>query len=204
MMSVFYRVAYWIGVTPWEDMATLPIAQQISSLFDREEEERQPPYGPALDLGCGSGIWVVKLAARGWQVTGIDIVPKAVRAAAQRIRETAVEARVVRGDMTSLRSAGVGSDFSFVLDFGATHGLTDAQRDSVGPEVTAVTAEGATMLLLAWVPGSRGPLPRGLSREEVQRSFPAWELIAEDDADVTGAPGFIKKARPRFYRLRRK
>ena len=79
-MSMFYKVAYWIGFTHWEEMPTLPIAEQISSLFDREERERQPPYGAALDLGCGSGIWTVKLAVRRWHVTGIEIVPKALLA----------------------------------------------------------------------------------------------------------------------------
>ncbi len=54
-MSVFYRVLYRLGFTSWEQMATLPIADQISDMFDREEDGRGPPYGPALDLGCGSG-----------------------------------------------------------------------------------------------------------------------------------------------------
>jgi SAM-dependent methyltransferase len=203
-MSMFYKVAYWVGLTPWETMATLPIAKQISAIFDREEGERQSPYGSALDLGCGGGIWTAKLAARGWQVTGIEIVPKALRVARRRIREAGVEARLIQGDMTALRSAGVGSDFRFVFDFGAIHGLTDAQRSAVGREVTAVAADGATMVLLAWAPGHRGPLPRGISREDVQEVFPEWTLIAEDPADVAGAPGFIKKAKPCFYRLRRK
>ena len=90
-MSLFYKFAYWGGFKPWEHMTLLPIADQISSLFDREERERQPPYGPVLDLGCGSGIWSVKLAARGWEVTGVDIVPKALRIARKRAREASVE-----------------------------------------------------------------------------------------------------------------
>jgi hypothetical protein len=28
-------------------------------------DQSLPPYGPALDLRCGSGIWAVKLAERG-------------------------------------------------------------------------------------------------------------------------------------------
>ncbi|MCC2643940.1 MAG: Methyltransferase type 11 [Nitrospira sp.] len=41
-------------------------------MFDREERERQPPYGPALDLGCGTGMQAVELARRGWQVTAVE------------------------------------------------------------------------------------------------------------------------------------
>jgi len=202
-MSVFYKVAYWLGVTPLEEMATLPIAEQITSLFDREETERRWPYGAALDLGCGSGIWSVKLAARGWRVTGIEIVPKALRAARRRIREAGVDARLIQGDMTALRTFGIDSDFQFVLDLGAIHGLNDAQREAVGREVSAVTVRGATMVLLAWAPTQRGPLPRGMSRNDVEGVFPDWTLLGEDPADVSGAPRFIKKAKPCFYRLRR-
>ena len=79
-MSVGYRILYGIGFTPWEQIA-LPDA--VCALFEREEAGREPPYGTVLrDLGCGSGIWAVKLAQRGWQVTGIDAVPKALQTCA--------------------------------------------------------------------------------------------------------------------------
>ena len=42
------------GFTPWEQTARLPAADQIAALFAREEAGREPPYGQALDLGCGS------------------------------------------------------------------------------------------------------------------------------------------------------
>lgn len=80
-MSVFYKFQYLVGMTPWERMATLPSGDQAIALVGREESGRKPPYGRALDLGCGAGVWSVRLAQRGWEVTGIDIVPKAVRAA---------------------------------------------------------------------------------------------------------------------------
>lgn len=206
-MSWFYRFAYRVGLKPWEEMATLPIADQIIALFDREEAERQGPSGPALDLGCGSGIWTVELARRGWDVTGLEIVPRALRAARRRVREAGVQARLVEGDMTALAMAlgedGVGAGFDFVVDLGAIHGLTDAQRLATARELGAVTSPGATLLLLAWLPRRRGPLPRGMGRDDIAAVFPDWEIAGEDVADVTGAPRFVQKAEPRFYRLRR-
>jgi SAM-dependent methyltransferase len=184
-------------------MAVLPIAEQISALFDLEERECQPPYGLALDLGCGSGIWSVKLAARGWDVTGVEIIPSALRLAHERALNSGVEVHFIHGDVTALRESGVGHGFRFVLDFGAIHGLTQQQREAVGREVSAVAAANATLLILAWSPGRRGPLPHGLSRQDIEAAFPAWKIIDEEAANMSGAPGFVKRTRPRFYRLRR-
>jgi SAM-dependent methyltransferase len=201
-MSWFYTIAYWVGFRPWETAASRE-ADRISALFDREESGRQPPYGPALDLGCGTGMQAVELARRGWQVTGVEVVPKALPAARERARQAGVEVRLIQGDVTALGAAGIGSGFRFVLDFGLFHGLNDAPREAMGHEVTAVTAPGATMLMIAWAPGRRGPLPRGAARADIEAAFPPWRIIGEDAIPASVLPGPLKNATPRFYRLRR-
>jgi 2-polyprenyl-3-methyl-5-hydroxy-6-metoxy-1,4-benzoquinol methylase len=133
-MSLSYKLLYAVGFTPWEEIAKLPqVRGQMSALLDREEEGRQPPYGPVLDLGCGSGIWAVELAKRGWQVTGVDSVPKALRRARDRASQAGVEMRLLEGDVTKLSATGVGSGFPFLLDLGLFHDeLTDEQRAAMG------------------------------------------------------------------------
>ena len=50
-----YRFAYRVGFHPWEDLAEHPpFADTLMELVAREEAGREPPYGRALDLGCGS------------------------------------------------------------------------------------------------------------------------------------------------------
>jgi SAM-dependent methyltransferase len=198
-----YKILYLFGFTPWEQMAGLPVAEQISAIFDREEAGREPPYGRALDLGCGSGVWSVKLAQRGWEVTGVDVVPKAVRRARDRARKAGVEPRFIEGDVSELRAAEVGSGFRLLLDFGTVHGLGEAQVKAVGRAVSEVAAENGTLVMIAAKPGHRGPMPRGLSRAEIEAAFTGWSVIDEEAADVSGAPAPVKKAQPRFYRLRR-
>ena len=202
-MSLAYRLLYWVGFTPWEQMARLPAAEQVAALFGREEAGREPPYGPALDLGCGSGIWAVKLKARGWQVTGVDFVPKALRRARERAQEAGVEVQLIEGDVTALRATSVGSGFRFLLDFALFHDeLTDVQREAMGREVSAVAAPGATMLMLAWAHGRRRLLPRGASRGDIEAAYPAWRVIDEEAVvDEPRAPKYVRKADPRFYRL---
>jgi SAM-dependent methyltransferase len=207
LTSVAYRLLYAAGYTPWEQIAELPAARRrISALFEREESGREPPYGKALDLGCGSGIWAVELARRGWEVTGVDFVPKALRRARERVDRAGVRARLVEGDVTDLRTAGIGTGFRFLLDFFLFHDeLTDEQRSAMGREVTAVAAPGATLLMTAWAPGRRGPLPRGASRSDIERAYPQWRVIGEEPFDVVSGARFykhIRSADPRVYRLR--
>jgi len=180
-----------------------PAVKQITTLFEREESERRPPYGRALDLGCGRGYWSVELARRGWSVCGVELVSKAVDAARAYAREANADVRIVQGDVTALRDAGVGNDFELVWDFGTVHGLKRAQRQAVGREVSAVASDNAAILMLAWTPGRRGPLPRGMSRQEIEEVFAGWEITDEWPFDATGLPRPLRNVNPRIYRLRR-
>lgn len=203
-MSLFYKFQYLVGMTPWERMPSLPIGEQALALLDQEESGREAPYGRALDLGCGTGFWSVRLAQRRWEVTGVDIVPKAVRTARERARRASVEVQFVDGSITALSAADVGSGFRLILDFGVVHGLPPEQVRAVSREVTAVATADATLLMYAFSPGRRGPLPRGISREEIEQAHGGWTITDEEAFDLTGAPRFVQKGHPRFYRLRRR
>jgi len=202
-MSLFYKFQYLVGLTPWEQMPKLPIGKQAIALLEQEERDRKAPFGRTLDLGCGTGFWSVHLAQRGWEVTGVDIVPRALRTARQRARDAGVNAQFVEGSITALSTADVGSGFHLFLDFGAVHGLTPEQVQAVGREVTAVASDDATILMYAFSPGHRGPLPRGISREEIQQAYDGWTIYDEKPFELDNAPVFVQKAQPHFYCLRR-
>jgi cyclopropane fatty-acyl-phospholipid synthase-like methyltransferase len=204
-MGVPYKLMYRLGFHPWEDLAQHPpFAEKLTQLFEREESGREPPYGAALDLGCGSGVWGVPLAQRAWQVTSVDIVEKALERARKRVREAGVDVRVMHADATDLREAGIGSDFRLVLDTGTFHGLSDDQRQAMGREVSAVAASDATVLLDVFAPRRRGPLPRGASRHDVEAAFPGWEVTDVEAADAEpDAIARLLKFEEHWYRLRR-
>jgi SAM-dependent methyltransferase len=201
-----YRLAYALGFHPWEDLAEHPpFAGKLLDLVARDEDGGSPPYGQALDLGTGSGVWGMRLAERGWQVTGVDIVEKALRRARERIEDAGVPMRLVRGDVTALRAAGIGSGFRLLLDTGTFHGLTDEQRGEMGKEVTAVAAPDATLILDCFAPRRRGPLPRGASREDIEAAFPGWTVTDVEVADSEPDPiSRLFRFEERFYRLRRR
>lgn len=203
MSALLYKVIYRLGAAPWERLAELPASRQLRALLDGEEEGRQAPYGLALDLGCGTGGWSIALAARGWQMTGIDIVPRALRTARKRAAESGIDVRFLDGDVTDLRSAGVGNGYRLILDIGTVHGIPESKREAAGRAITAVAAPDATLLMYAFRPERRGPLPRGMSREEIEATYPDWRVTDEQPFDLTGIPESTRKDDPRWYRLSR-
>ena len=200
-----WRFAYTIGFHPWEDAATdAPFVAKALELFAREETGRQPPYGPALDLGTGSGIWGIELAKRGWQVTGVDFVESALRRAHGRVRKAGVDMRLIHGDVTALQAARVGHGFRLILDTGTFHDLNRVQREAMGREVSAVAAPDATVLLLVW-PRRRRPLIRGADRPEVDAAFPGWTVTHIEPSHFRLPTLLERLLKPdeHWYRLRR-
>lgn len=199
-MSLGYRLAYRLGVTPWE-RAGEEAGQAFGELLDREEQERSRPLGRAVDLGCGTGSHTVELARRGWEAIGVDVVDRALATA--RSRPDAERARFLHGDVTALRAAGVPDDVDFFLDVGCFHGLKDQARAAYVREVTSLASPTATVLLFAFGPGAPRPLPRGATRADVTAAFPDWQLLSVDPADTSGMPRPLRKTEPQWYRLRR-
>ncbi|MGK2877421.1 MAG: class I SAM-dependent methyltransferase [Solirubrobacterales bacterium] len=201
-----YKLAYLIGFHPWEDSAEHPpFTQKLTELVQRAESDRTAPPGAALDLGCGSAVWGVWLSQRGWNVTGVDIVEKALHRARERVEEAGVEMRLVKGDVTALRDAGVGFDFQLVLDTGTFHGLTDVQRKEMGREIDAITTADAAVILDCFAPRRRGPVPRGASRADVENAFPEWVVTDVETADSDPGPlARMLRFDEHFYLLRRK
>jgi SAM-dependent methyltransferase len=200
-----YKLAYRFGFHPWEDAASdPPFVEKISEILDREEQGHEPPFGQALDIGTGSGIWGIELARRGWQVTGVDMVEKALDRARDQVEDAGVEMKLVHGDVTALRDSGIGSGFRLLLDTGTFHGLTGDQRQAMGREVTAVAAPDATLLLLVW-PRRRRPLIRGANRNEVEEAFPGWNITDVEPSYFSLPKPMEILLRPdeHWYRLRR-
>ncbi len=203
MSTFLYKVVYQLGAAPWERLAEVPAARQLLAMINSEESGRQPPFGPALDIGCGTGGWSVKLALRGWQVTGIDIVSRALRTARKRASEAGVDVRFIASDVAELQATGIGNGYRLILDIGTVHGIPESNRKAASCGITAVAAPNATLLMYAFKPERRGPLPRGMSREEIEATYPGWRVTDEQPFDLTGIPESTRNDDPRWYRLSR-
>jgi methylase of polypeptide subunit release factors len=77
-VSLLYELLYLAGVRPWERGGIPPALRELV------EGPAALPPGRALDIGCGTGGPAVYLATHSWEVTGIDVVARALRRARQR------------------------------------------------------------------------------------------------------------------------
>ena len=174
-MSILYQLLYLIRVLPWERDG---IAPQLRELV--EGPEAFPP-GRALDLGCGTGAPSVYLALHGWEVTGVDVVARALAQARARAQDAGVTLHLVHGDVTrAAREVAGRGPYRLLLDAGCYHGLDEARREAHAKAVRRLAAPGAVMLLFALTPGgkTRPRSFRGASDSELKARFGQdWELV---------------------------
>src|ERR1700738_2660399 len=100
--QLLFKTLYRFGFTPWDGH---PIAKSLRDLIEGDDAL---PAGTALDVGGGTGDNSLYLAKHGWQVTGVDYVPKAVDKARAKAAADDVDVRFEQADITDLCSAGVG------------------------------------------------------------------------------------------------
>lgn len=193
-----WKVMYRLGFRPWEKIEE-PGAAQIARLLAREDPAGTP-FGKALDIGCGTGAHAVELAQRGWDVTGIDLVPQAIRQATRRAAEAGVPVRFVVGDVTEMASV-VGDGYRLLLDVGCFHALGPAGQAAYAQQATTLATPEAVLLLLAFTGGTRRPMPRGVSRDEVEAVFADWKLL---DSEPAVLPARLKGATAQWFRLQRR
>ncbi len=151
---------------PWDTGVTPP---------ELEEFIRRHPPGRALDLGCGSGTNLVRLAQAGWQVTGVDFAWRAVRLARKRLEQAGIQAEVLLGDVADLN--GVRGLYDLILDIGCYHSLSRERRSAYQQNLARLLAQGGTVLLYAHCRRAGAEAGHGWSAEDEEQFARFLRLI---------------------------
>jgi SAM-dependent methyltransferase len=185
----YFFQLWYLGNPPWESGITPP---ELMAFI------RDHPPGKAIDLGCGTGTNVITLAQHGWEVTGVDFIPKAIRTGKKKAKKAGVEVKLKVGDVTGLDELGTGYDL--VLDIGCYHSLSTRRRKKYRENLKALLKPGGTFLMYAFTPSADDP-ERGVPDEDIQEMTKFLHLQKRKDGeDVTRASSawlwFVREAVP--------
>jgi len=116
-----------------------------------------------LEVGCGGGIQLAKLAARGCECIGIDVSREVLARAENYFREIRtvcgreLDITLLAGDFSDIDRTELGGDFDLVFNFGvAEHILDDSARLRFLKKKYELTREGG--YIVSMVPNGSHPL----------------------------------------------
>ncbi|MEU6501153.1 methyltransferase domain-containing protein [Streptomyces californicus] len=116
----------------WSDFAPTMFpparAESAAALVDGSPLLDFPPGTRVLDLCCGPGLFVVPLAARGYEVTGVDLSPSMLERARAACDAAGAKARLERADMLTYREP---EAFDVVLNVFTSFGYFEAAEDNL-------------------------------------------------------------------------
>lgn len=129
-----------------------------------------------LDVGGGSGVWAVPLAALGCSVTVVEPSPDALASLARRARECDVSSRItaVQGDADSLGALVTAGDADIVLAHGILEVVDDLSR-AIAALVAALAPGGLLSVLVA------GRAAAVLHRALAGRAAEAVDVLTDPD-----------------------
>lgn len=163
---------YAAGDMPWDS------GEPEDALVSVVEAGTIPP-GKTLEVGCGTGTNAVWLAARGFDVLGVDVSPLAIEKARATLAEAA---RPCRFEVLDFLTDDVpGAPFDFVFDRGCFHVFDAAAvRARFAARVAGLLVPGGLWLSLIasteGAPRDTGP-PRRSAIDVVNAVEPALEFL---------------------------
>jgi SAM-dependent methyltransferase len=150
--------------------------------------------GNAIDIGCGTGTNVITLAQAGWQVTGVDFIPRAIRIAKRKAKKVGIKTELMVRDATNLK--GISGPFDLALDMGCFHGLGDQKADYLS-ELERILAPGGHWLMYGFFNPNPHQSNPGLAEADLELVPASMTLVWRQD-------GFDKRERPSAWFLYRK
>ncbi len=164
----------YLGDPPWDTGETPPeIKDHISGL--------EP--GKALDIGCGTGTNVIYLGKHGWQVIGIDFIPRAIREARKKTDGLNLDVEFHTMDVTQYFD--LGQKFDFVYDIGCFHSLGFEERSQYFDNLVRHMGIGSYYMVYGWRAESTDNR-RGIREQDIHTLSRYFTCVDRTDTSERG------------------
>ena len=180
MQNLFRRLLfqYWyFSQPPWDTGISPPELLEFIN--------NHPP-GRAIDIGCGTGTNIITLVKAGWQVTGVDFAPRAIKLARQKLKRVGVQAELSVNDATKLSC--ITGPFDFALDLGCFHGIAKEGRKKYLDQLKRILAPNGFWLLYTFLNPGTPRSSSGIDEADISLISSQLTLISRRD-------GFDKRER---------
>lgn len=182
VQEMFYKKAATAKDLPWH--------REEPGRFLVEAIKTRNAPGKALDLGCGSGVFSVYMAKHGYDVTGIDLMPRAIEMAKERAGNENARVEWVNADLLEWKTP---LAFDLILDSGCLHSLIGGDLRLYRAQLLTWLAPGGDYILGHF--GKRGFLdwrpvgPARRTRAQIVELFsPELKELDYEQELMTGIP----------------
>jgi SAM-dependent methyltransferase len=156
----------------------------------------------AIDLGCGAGNYAIWLAGQGFDVTGVDISPAAIKLAKENARQKKVKCRFLVDDVLGDLSRVMNKKTGFAYDWELLHHIFPDKRPVFVRNVHRLLQPGGYYLSVCFHEKDpcfggtgkfrRTPLGTELyfsSEEELESLFsPYFRILELKSIEISGKP----------------
>ncbi|WP_239639042.1 class I SAM-dependent methyltransferase [Thermodesulfovibrio thiophilus] len=108
----------------------------------------------AIDLGCGAGNYAIYLAGKGFDVTGVDISPVAIKHARENALKKGVKCRFLVTDLLGDLHE-IDETFDFAYDWELLHHIFPGDRETYAKNVHKLLNPGGKYLSVCFNEGDR-------------------------------------------------
>ncbi len=173
---------YRTGDAPWD-------TGRPSSELQRVVAEEHIAPCRAIELGCGTGSNAVWLAEQGFDVTAVDLSPRAIERARQRAASAGLVVRFLPADV--LQPPDLGGPFRFFFDRGCYHVVRRTDAHAYVRTLERLSEPGTLGLVLAGnAREPHDPGPPVVDEETIRRELGrAFEIVRLREFRFDPAPG---------------
>ncbi|GAB3692269.1 class I SAM-dependent methyltransferase [Saccharopolyspora tripterygii] len=190
--------AVYRGESPLGEEAPVPWNIGVPQPVISDVIERGDVAGPVLDAGCGVGVTTRELAARGYEVLGVDMSATAIAQAEAARDERHATATFQLGDITQL--SGHDGRFGTIIDSTLFHSMPVESRAAYLSAIARAAREGARLYMLVFDKGAfpDGLGPHAVDAEELRAAVGEhWTIDSIEPSSIAGLlPPEISAAHP--------